>query len=252
MPAIQTVGHFEVDSSKQLGRSSQGNVFCAKDLHTNQLVAAREIWVGTNDEDAIVQVQSEVDRHGRLPHHINIVTYLDSKKNGSDLWIFTEDCYHGDLIKYCAGNTLSMDQMFDIMIQVTTGIQHLHHLDPPVVHGDINPGNIFIANVHGSLVAKLCDLAVTKATEIKENIAQNCEPYCEAQPYMAPELFEITKNGKSSYGISIDIFSLGIFYLTFSDALDQHEMIPPRSKFLLCVFISLANFSHSLTCYAFI
>ena len=215
MSHFEVVGHIKVNKSARLGKGQFGLVYKGVDRRNGQAVACKEIWVGDEDEDWIQRVQREVDAHKNIPPHPNIVRYVDSKKQGDLMWIFTEYCTHGDLDKYFKENSLSDSQKVDIMVQVTTGINYLHNLKPQVIHRDVKPGNILITKVDGKVVAKLGDLGLAKTLDIEGGKTKSAHTYCGTDGFMAPELFEIDEDGNVRYTKKVDIFSNGMFILTY-------------------------------------
>ena len=177
----QIVDHFEVQRDEKLGRGTYGQVFKAKDLdNNNEIVAAKEVWLlDTDDREEMESVRREVDLHGRVPKHDNIVTFLSSKQTGSNLWIFAEYCNSGDLNTYCGKNFVTMKMRLNIMIQVTKGIRHLHHLEPPIAHRDLKPTNVLITNMNEKITAKLCDLAIEK----EDGAIKGFQTDCGTQPF---------------------------------------------------------------------
>ena len=182
------------------------------------------------DPDWIKQAQQELDSLKRIPQHPNIVNFIDSKEDGKFLWLFTEFCEHGDLDNYVLKNTVPTDKRFDIMVQVTKGIRHLHHLEQPIAHRDIKPGNIVLTEVNGKIVAKLCDMGIAKAVDKQAGAAKSFHTYCGTEAYMAPELYPIYQTGRGTYDMSVDIYSAGVFFYTFIEAGDKQVLQPPQSK----------------------
>ena len=50
-PAYIVVGHFRIDKNDKLGHGSYGNVYRAVDCDNDQPVAAKEIYLGDDDEE---------------------------------------------------------------------------------------------------------------------------------------------------------------------------------------------------------
>ena len=228
---IQRVGHFDVDRNRTLGKGGNGHVFLGTNIQTGQLVAAKEVYIG--DPDELEQVQHEVDLHGTLEPHENIVLFHGSETCKDFLWILTAYCEHGDLNKYCKEHAVSLALKFDLMIQVSEGIKFLHDLDPPIAHRDIKPSNILITMTNGKAVAKLCDLGIAKAAERRGTVTESLHTDCGTDAYKAPELFELRRTRKGTYNRSVDIFSEGLFFIAFVEAKDNQELVPPQCKNLI-------------------
>ena len=163
--------------------------------------------------------------------HINTVNFLDSKvDDDGELWIFTEYCEFGDLGDYFKKNALAASTRLDIMKQVTKGIQHLHHLKPPIAHRDIKPGNVLMRRVDGKLIAKLSDLGIAKATEIEDGKTKGLKTDIGTELYMAPEQFAIRDNKDVTYTKNVDVFSNALFFLAFVDAENKTQLSPPTGN----------------------
>ena len=234
MSHLQIIDHFEVNKKDKLGSGGFGFVYKATDLDDGQIVAAKEVFIlDVNDAEEMERVQREVDLHAALPPHDNIVNFMGSKQDGDKLWIFTEYCNLGDLIKYCKENTISTEAMLDIMIQITKGIHHLHHSETPIAHRDIKPGNILFTKVDDNVRAKLCDLGISKATVKQNSVTMGFDSRIGTDDFMAPEQFELRISGKGTFNKSVDIFSAGLLFLVFVEAQGTGELVPIQSKILL-------------------
>ena len=237
MSTIEIVDHFEVNKAEKLGHGTYGSVYKAIDIEDGKVVAAKEAWILDHDDpEEMERVQREVDIHGQLPPHDNIVTFISSKKL-NNLWIFTEYCELGDRMKYCKKHSLAPAMKLDIMIQVIKGIRHLHHLDPPVAHRDIKPHNILITNINEKITAKLCDLGIAKATETENNAIKGFVTQIGSENFMAPEQFELRDTGKKTFDKSVDIFSAGLLIYVVMEAEDKQDLVPPSSKMCCCIDI---------------
>ena len=230
MPDIKTIDNFEIDRDEPLGKGSSGQVFLGKDLTSGQRIAAKQILVKDVHPHLVEHAQQELISMKQTPPNPNVVRFLDSKQDGKYMWIFTEFCEHGDLDKYALKNKIATDQRFDIMVQVTKGIRHLHHLDPPIVHRDIKPGNIVLTEVDGKIIAKLCDFGIAKPTEHEGGFPKSFHTFCGTHKYLAPELFQQYHSDEVTYDMSVDIYSTGIFFYAFIEAGDNEVLQPPQSK----------------------
>ena len=222
MPDYKTVGDFLVnrDDDAVLGRGAMGTLYMAH-LTTKQPVAAKEIWIGDNEED-IQKAKKEVDIMSTFSDHPNIIKILGHAFTGKQLWIFTEFCELGNLDDFCKKHDISPSLRFDMMIQMCQAVEHLHMQDPPMTHRDIKPQNILITRQkEHRVVVKLCDFGVSSMA----GAAGKFHTFARMQhdEYMAPELFDLLAHIHDDipYNVSVDIFSLGLLILDFPDALKR-------------------------------
>ena len=229
MPDYKILGHFQVDRNHVLGQGTFGKVYKADDRRSNQSVAAKEIWMGKQHTQK-ERTQREAEVLMNIPSHPNIITYLGQKIESDHLWIFTELCDGGNLDDYCETLPYSEDERFDIMIQISNAISHVHKLDPPVVHRDIKPENILFTQIDGKPVMKLCDFGTAKIADVSRKF----QTYAGTAEYMAPELSDVKEHYhledvEKTYGISVDVFSAGLLLEDFLDAVNR-KMQPLRGK----------------------
>ncbi|KAF8294782.1 kinase-like protein, partial [Clavulina sp. PMI_390] len=66
----------------------------------------------------------------------------------------------GSLDKFfTTGNSLDAKKVETILLGITKGICYLHSLHPPVVHGDLHPGNVLLG---GNSKPLLCDFGLSR------------------------------------------------------------------------------------------
>lgn len=67
---------------------------------------------------------------------------------------------------------MNWKQRFSIAVDIAKGVEYLHGLDPPVIHGDIKPSNILLDQYFSAKIADF-GLARLKSEEIKLEIAED-------------------------------------------------------------------------------
>ena len=215
VPKLERIGKYTIDRKRRLGGGQFGTVYLGTD-ENGKVVAAKEIMLhdlGDDDPDPdwIARVHGEIETHRRIPSHVNIVKYIDSVQEDNIMWVFTEPCKGGDLRKYLKNNNISERQKFVIMRELAEAIKHLHTQNPAISHRDVKAENILMGD-DGHI--KLCDLGLAKITEKKGDRTETLLTHCGTKEYMAPELFRLYEDNKAKYTKKVDIFSLGIFYVT--------------------------------------
>ena len=95
-----------------------------------------------------------------------------------------------------------------ILHNIAWGLAYLHEHSPPIIHRDLSARNVLL---NSAMVAKIADLGVARIVpRMKSATTMTKAPG--ACLYMPPEAMapSVSNMERSKYGISIDIFSLGI------------------------------------------
>ena len=195
-------GHYEI--AGQLGSGGQGTAYLAS--CPGMTVVLKEYIMPVHRGDAIFQqsmrkLQQEALILERIEHP-NIVRIIDT---------FVEDHRGYLVLEYVEGTTLkqlvqeqgaqSSEMVLDIAVQICDILEHLHSMDPPIIHRDLTPDNL-ILQPSGKL--KLVDF----------NVAHQLESAATAtvvgkHAYLPPEQFR----GKPTTQSDIYAFGGTLFYL---------------------------------------
>ena len=181
-----------------LGRGSMGMVFLARDPTLEREVAVK-VMVGASvyDEKMRARFEREAKAVARL-HHPNIVTIHDLGYDADGSPFIAMELLDGkDLEELVEKELLSLRQKLEIITQVCRGLEHAHRNG--IVHRDVKPDNIFVAE---DLSAKIMDFGVARCTQSTQTQAGIVVG---TAGYMSPEQLR----GKPVDGRS-DVFSLGI------------------------------------------
>ena len=190
----------------EIGNGTYGNVFKAYDEETKSIVALKLVRKFSSQEGLPLSFYRELSSLQEFQGHPNIVqTYGVTKipSNGQDtsLYIILEYA-HYDLsyIIRSLKSGLSLSLFLNISVQIMNGLSQLHSKN--YVHRDIKPSNILINNCGD---VKLADFGLTRLVNNSVRFSSKVV----TPGYRAPELLL----GCQSYGLSIDIWSLGcLFY----------------------------------------
>ena len=185
-----------------LGGGGMGSVYLARDLHTGQLWAVKEVLVN----DASLQtISAEVETLKRIK----------SKRLPMLVDLFWEKGAAYIVQEYMEGETLdqvlrrkkvfSTEEALKIGKQIAKTLLELHSLVPPVVYGDLKPANIIVGK-QGEL--KLIDFGTSVFTE-KKLSPEDWFSYGTIG-YTAPEVWGTYLEKAVVPDIRADIFSFGI------------------------------------------
>ncbi|CAD8087751.1 unnamed protein product [Paramecium primaurelia] len=188
---------------KEIGKGAFGQVFQAKNMITNEVVAIKCIARSKlSDHGGIVGqlIQSEVEvlRQIHNQHVVRLVQYLES---ANQCYIVLEYCNSGDFeqLWQSRNKRIPENDAINYMKQVLAGMQALHEKN--ILHRDLKLANILI---HNSTL-KIADLGFCKQLSDPN---QQEKLSLGSLGNMAPEVVE-----QQPYGMAADMFSIGsMFY----------------------------------------
>lgn len=199
-----------------LGHGAMGDVFLARDLGLDRLVAIKVIRKEAMTAAAMKQFVREARAMARV-NHPNVVR-IHAIRHHEDLpYIVMEFVPGGNLedwIEEQGGLPLRAAPAMAILSEVCDGVQAIH--DAGTVHGDIKPSNILVGPANSILIG---DLGLARfLDETKEGEAQRiqCTP-----AYMAPEVLSMRALSEDLARRS-DIYSIGVM---------AYEMLTGRLPF---------------------
>ncbi|XP_065886215.1 probable serine/threonine-protein kinase DDB_G0271682 [Dysidea avara] len=96
-----------------------------------------------------------------------------------------------------------LHKVLSILHDVSLGVWYLHCRDPPFIHRDLTPNNVFVNTT--SLVAKISDFAVMRVVSPYSHDRDDMTKVPGTPDFMAPEAV----SQRPSYGLPLDVFSYG-------------------------------------------
>lgn len=205
VPGTVLDGRYEALSL--LNHGSFGMVFLAKDITTGEEVAIKCLSKGTTAKDCpslyVDDGSVEIECHGRLGSHPNIVNLIRSFETSAHIYLVLEYCSMGDLyeaIRLDRGPRETKNVQ-DFMLQLVGAVDFMH--SKGLYHRDIKPENIFLTQ-DGSM--KLGDLGLATSDTWSH------EPSVGSDRYMSPEQYAFSEN--TGYApAQADIWAIGICLL---------------------------------------
>jgi len=195
MPIGSKLGHFNL--LEEIGKGGMGSVFRAFDPTLNREVAIKVLRDDLSRDQKFVNDFLQEARAAASISHPHIVQIHFVGEEGGQYYIVMELMRGRTLREIIEGDgPMNEERALDIMIEITEGLRAAYRNQ--MIHGDIKPANIFIANDVGAKVldfglAKLANVEVSEGGEIWGS------PY-----YISPE-----RVGQKAEDFRSDVYSLG-------------------------------------------
>ncbi|PSK45248.1 Serine/threonine-protein kinase ksp1 [Elsinoe australis] len=194
-----------------LNHGTFGMVFKARDLNTGDTVAVKCLTKQLPEgmqypcpaAMAIDDHSEELEIHGHIGNHRNIVNLIDSFETEHHSYLVLEYCANGDLYEAIRAGKgpLETEHVRDFMLQLVKAVMCLH--DKGIYHRDIKPENIFLTS-DGDMKLGDFGLATTENWTNEYGVGSD--------RYMAPEQFDSTATAGYAPAPA-DIWAIGICLL---------------------------------------
>ena len=202
-----TIGRYRL--MEQIGEGGMGIVFVAEQQHpVRRRVAIKIIKAGMDTKDVVARFEAERQALA-LMDHPNIARVLDAGSTESGRPYFVMELVRGvPVTEYCDKQKLSVPERLELFVQICHAVQHAHQKG--IIHRDIKPTNVLVADHDGKPVPKIIDFGVAKATNqrlTERTIYTRFQQMIGTPMYMSPEQAEFS-------GLDVDtrsdIYSLGV------------------------------------------
>jgi hypothetical protein len=197
-----------------IGRGGMGAVYRAVDERLGRQVAVKVITVaGGSDAESRERLRARFQREARaaagLPHHPNVVPVYDYGSDpelGLD-YLVMELLRGNDLASYLSrSGPPPLSTGLRILIEAGRGLAVGHRAG--LIHRDVKPGNIFLAEVgHGESQVRMVDFGIAKLVDDEDTASQLTQdgrvPHSPA--FASPEQLR----GLTNLTPASDVFSMG-------------------------------------------
>jgi tetratricopeptide (TPR) repeat protein/serine/threonine protein kinase len=211
---------------QQIGEGGMGVVYMAEQIEpVKRRVALKIIKPGMDTRQVIARFEAERQALS-LMDHPNIAKVLDAGTTESGRPYFVMELVKGQPItQYCDEHHLTPRQRLELLLPVCQAIQHAHQKG--IIHRDVKPTNILVAEYDQQPVPKVIDFGVAKATSqtlTEKTMFTGYGQIVGTLEYMSPEQAKVNQLDIDTRS---DIYSLGVLLyelLTGSTPFDKDRL----------------------------
>jgi tetratricopeptide (TPR) repeat protein len=211
---------------QQIGEGGMGVVYMAEQKEpVERRVALKIIKPGMDTGQVIARFEAERQALS-LMDHPNIARDLDAGTTDSGRPYFVMELVKGQAItQYCDEKLLTPRQRVELLLPVCQAIQHAHQKG--IIHRDIKPTNILVAEYDQQPLPKVIDFGVAKAISqplTKQTMFTGLGQIVGTLEYMSPEQAELASQDIDT---RTDIYALGVLLyelLTGSTPFDKQRL----------------------------
>ncbi|MFT3881679.1 MAG: serine/threonine-protein kinase [Gemmatales bacterium] len=194
---------------EKLGEGGMGAVYVVETVKdVKAYFALKLIKPGYNSRHVLARFEQERQALA-LMNHPNIAKFIDAGATETGQPFFVMELIKGmPITKYCDQEKLTVEERLNLFRPLCEAVQHAHQKG--VIHRDLKPGNILVANFDGKPVPKIIDFGVAKATLLPltdKSIYSEIGSMIGTLEYMSPEQAEINS---LDIDTRADLYSLGV------------------------------------------
>ncbi|MFH0884218.1 MAG: serine/threonine-protein kinase [Candidatus Micrarchaeota archaeon] len=195
-----------------LGGGGMGKIYAALDESGSKVavkIISPEFLQKSSDEKekAIERFFREV-RAVALIDHRNVIKIFDVGSYKETVFCTMECLKGGDLDGMAKRQRPVWEWLAPVMMDVCDGVKAAHDLG--IMHRDLSPDNIFLAEMNGQRVVKVLDFGLAKFMTGEDDGLTKTGFAMGKLTFMAPEQAEKALGKRSEYDHRVDIYALGV------------------------------------------
>lgn len=199
------IGPFRV--LRLLGEGGMGAVYLGEQqVPVQRLVALKVVHASLRSPNALARFTAERQALARLSHP-NVAQLYEAATTPDGFPYFAMEYLPGATLgDYCDQRRLSIRERVALFVQICQGVQHAHQKG--LIHRDLKPNNLLVADIGDQAVPKVIDFGIAKAVDdpLTEGEALTGAGAIGTPNYMSPEAFQ----GHADLDTRADVYSLGI------------------------------------------
>jgi eukaryotic-like serine/threonine-protein kinase len=201
------VGPFRV--LERLGEGAIGEVYLAEQQQPVQrLVALKILKLGLGTREVMARFDLERQTLAMMSHPA-VARILDAGTTPDGRPYFAMEYVPGmPITRYCDERCLPLAQRLALFAEVCAGVHHAHLRG--VIHRDLKPGNILVADIDGRAQPKIIDFGIAKATSpaaASRDAFTRIGNVLGTPEYMSPEQVQLSP---LDIDARTDVYSLGV------------------------------------------
>ncbi len=196
---------------QEIGEGGMGVVFMAEQhAPVKRRVALKLIKPGMDTRQVIARFEAERQALAMMDHP-NIAKVLDCGTTETGRPYFVMELVKGvPITRYCDENHLNPRERLALFVDVCHAIQHAHQKG--IIHRDVKPSNILVAEYDQKPVPKIIDFGVAKALNSQltdKTMFTQLGQIVGTIEYMSPEQSRVNQMDVDTRS---DIYSLGVHF----------------------------------------
>ena len=147
-----------------LGEGGMGIVYRAEQLvPVHRFVAVKVVKPGLDSKAVLARFDQERQSLAAMDHEAIARVFDCGTSSRGQSWFAMELVEGLPMQRYCDERRMSLRERIELFVQICQGVQHAHQKG--VIHRDLKPGNLLVADHDGRPMVKIIDFGVARATE---------------------------------------------------------------------------------------
>lgn len=194
---------------RQLGEGGCGTVYLAEQtMPVRRRVALKIVKIGMDTRQVIARFEGERQALA-LMDHPDIARVIDAGATESGRPFFVMEFVDGvPVTRYCDERRLSIAARLDLFTRICLALQHAHQKG--IIHRDVKPSNVLVAERDGAPAPKIIDFGIAKATQgrlTEQTLLTGVDQLLGTPAYMSPEQADLREGDIDTRS---DVYSLGV------------------------------------------